>query len=511
MARMTRRQFLRTGAGAAAAIGLSPWLVGCGEGGDATLTTSTVVTPSALDDLRKRLQGTLLLPGDTGYGPASAESNGRWLGIRPEAVAVCAADGDVATCVKWARENGVPVAVRGRGHSYGGFSTTTGLVISLERFNQVALDTAAGTALVGGAATVKDIFTALENKPFVIPVGTCPDVGVGGLVLGGGMGYNTHWAGLTCDRLQSSRIVTASGDVLQIDETNNPDLYWACRGGAGGNFGINTSFTFELVPVPATVGYYRFEWMGADAAGAVLAAFDTIQQTAPAVLNAVVETQAKPVASGGDKRQAVYVMSRGQYVGPVAELADLLAPLLAAAPPTTQTVQEIPFWAAENNFAGTVETPHSWGDISRYSKDPVPADAFAKIADLLANCPHRSADANGAFWTLGWVGGPEVAKVKPTDTAYVHRDVTSLLRPTIVWPNDAPASVGKDLIAWAAECISVIAPFTPNQSYQNFPNLTITDWQQAYYAENFPRLVDVKTAYDKDNLFHYAQSIPPKK
>jgi FAD/FMN-containing dehydrogenase len=511
MAKMTRRQFLRTGAGAAAAVSLAPWLAACGEGGDPGLTTSTSVTPSALEDLRKRLKGTLLLPGDQGYGPASAESNGRWLGIRPEAVAICADESDVATCVKWSRENGVPVAVRGQGHSYGGFSTTTGLVISLERFNQVALDLAAGTAVVGGAATVNDIFTALENKPFLIPVGTCPDVGVGGLTLGGGMGYNTHWAGLTCDRLRSSRIVTASGDMLQIDDTDNPDLYWACRGGAGGNFGINTSFTFELVPVPATVGYYRFEWMGADAAGAVLAAFDTIQQTAPAALNAVVETQAKPVAPGGGPRDAVYVMSRGQYVGPLAELQDLLKPLLAAAPPTTQVVQEVPFWTAENSFKGSVEQPHSWGDISRYSKDPVPADVFAKIADMLADCPSRSADANGAFWTLGWVGGPEVAKFAPTDTAYVHRNVTSLLRPTIVWPNNAPASVGNDLVAWAAACIALIAPHTPNQSYQNFPNLTISDWQQAYYAENFPRLVDVKTAYDKDNVFHYAQSIPPKK
>jgi FAD/FMN-containing dehydrogenase len=510
MARITRRQFLRTGAGAAAAVSLAPWLGACGEGGDPTLTTSTSIPPSALAELRKKLQGDLLLPGDPGYGPSSAEANGRWLATRPEAVAVCAGEPDVATCVTWSKEHGVPIAVRGRGHSYGGFSTTTGLVVSLERFNRVVLDTAAGTAVVGGAATVNDLFTALQDKPFVIPAGTCPDVGVGGLTLGGGIGYNSHWAGLTCDRLLSSRLVTAAGDVLPIDASTNPDLYWACRGGAGGNFGINTSFTFQLVPVPATVGYYRFEWAGADAAGAVLKTFDDIQQTAPAAFNAVVETQAKPVPGGGNPRDAVFVMSRGQYVGPVAELQDLLKPLLVAATPTSQIVQEIPFWAAERNFAGSPETPHSWGDISRYSKDPVPAEAFAKIADLLATCPHRTADANGAFWTLGWVGGPEVAKFKPTDTAYVHRDVSSLLRPTIVWPNDAPASVGDELVAWAAECISAIAPFTPNRSYQNFPNLTITDWQDAYYGENFARLVDVKTAHDKENVFHYAQSIPPK-
>ena len=125
-------------------------------------------------------------------------------------------------------------------------------------------------------------------------------MGVGGLVLGGGIGYNTHWAGLTSDHLVASRIVTADGGVLHIDPSHHPDLFWACRGGAGGSFGINTQFTFHLVRIPsADVAFYRFDWRGADAAAAVLGAFDRVLKKAPAALNAVAQAQAVPVGTGG--------------------------------------------------------------------------------------------------------------------------------------------------------------------------------------------------------------------
>ncbi len=117
---------------------------------------------------------------------------------------------------------------------------------------------------------------------------------------------------------------------------------------------------------------------------------------------------------------------------------------------------------------------------------------------------------NGAFWSLGWVGGDVVNSVKRTDTAYVHRNVSTLLRPTTVWDDDAPASVSDGLNAWTDDVISIIDPFTPNESYQNFPNRHLTDWQEQYYAENFDRLVDVKTKYDKGNLFRNPQSIPTR-
>ena len=140
----------------------------------------------------------------------------------------------------------------------------------------------------------------------------------------------------------------------------------------------------------------------------------------------------------------------------------------------------------------------------------MPDQVYADIVDLIANCPSRSDDANGSFWSLGWVGGEVMDKFSRTETAYVHRGMLTLLRPTTVWPDDAPDSVGNELNAWSEQIIAAIDPHTPQESYQNFPNRSLENWQELYYAENFERLVDVKTKYDKDNLFTNPQGIPTR-
>ena len=297
--------------------------------------------------------------------------------------------------------------------------------------------------------------------------------------------------------------------MLEIDEANHSDLFWACRGGAGGNFGINTSFTFELVPAPQdNVTFYRFDWRGADAAAAVFSAFHTILQSAPTAFNAVAQAQAVELGDGGP-REAISVFSRGQFIGPIRELLDLVSPLLAAAKPAQAIVQEMSFWDMQRMFASEEAQWHSYGDISRYAAEPLPDSAISQMVDLLAACPSRSDSNNGSIWSLGWVGGDVVNSIGRTETAYVHRDMLTLLRPTPVWDIDAPDTVADELVAWSEEVIAAIAPHTPNESYQNFPNRTITDWQQAYYAENFNRLVEVKGMYDPGNVFNYPQSIPP--
>jgi FAD/FMN-containing dehydrogenase len=504
---VSRRAFVQ--GGVAAAIGLS---AGVGSGllwKPRRITAQEGVDPAAIADLRSRLNGTVILPGDSGYPTASAPANGRFLNVLPAAVARCADEADVVTCIKWCNENGVAPVARGGGHSYAGYCTTTGLLIDLRRLNSVEIDRHKGTMVTGGAATNGDYFVAFENGPLFLPGGTCLGVGVGGLVLGGGIGYNTHWAGLTCDHLLASRIVTAAGEVLEIDETTNNDLFWACCGGAGGNFGINTSFTFKLVEAPqANVGWYLFRWRGADAAEDVFTAFHKILANAPAALNAVAMAQATPIAGGGP-RAAIDVMSRGQYIGPLDELRDLVQPLLAIKP-QEQTLEERTFWAVQRYIATAEPAPHSFGDISRYAAEPLPDSTVATLVDLLAACPSRSADANGSIWSLGWVGGEVMNGVSRTETAYVHRGMMTLLRPTTVWPNDAPASVSDGLNQWTDEVINTITPFTPEESYQNFPNRSLTNWSQLYYAENFERLVDVKTKYDPKNLFNHPQSIPSR-
>ena len=506
MTRINRRSFLR--GGMAAAIGL-----GSGTGAGLVwkprrIAAQEGVEPAALADLRARLNGTLMLPGDSGYPSASAPANGRYLDIRPAAVARCADEADVVTCITWCNEHGVAPVARGGGHSYAGYSTTTGLMIDLRRLNSVEVDRRNGTMVTGGAALNGDYFVALENGAHFLPGGTCLGVGVGGLVLGGGIGYNTHWAGLTCDHLLASRIVTAAGEVLEMDESAYNDLYWACRGGAGGSFGINTSFTFKLVEVPpSNVAWYRFDWRGADAAAAVFTAFHKILANAPAALNAVAMAQATPI-DGGDPRAAIDVMSRGQYIGPLDELRDLVQPLLAETRPTQQTLQEMTFWDVQRMISTPEPDPHAFGDISRYAAEPLPDSTVADLVDLLAACPSRSKDANGSIWSLGWIGGDVVNAASRTETAYVHRNMMTLLRPTTVWPNNAADPVRDGLNQWTDEVIATIAPYTPEESYQNFPNRSLENWSQLYYAENLARLIDVKTKYDPHNLFQNSQSIP---
>ena len=177
---------------------------------------------------------------------------------------------------------------------------------------------------------------------------------------------------------------------------------------------------------------------------------------------------------------------------------------------TGQTIQQQPFRDAAKIFLSPEESAHSWGDISRFVADPVPSDAYAKMVELLAECPVRTTDSNGVIGSLGWVGGAVVDAFAPTETAYVHRGMTTLLRPTPVWANDSPLSVGNSLMGWTLDVASVIDAYSPGDSYQNFPNRFLDGWETAYYGQNWDRLVDVKTAYDPRNVFSNPQSIPPR-
>lgn len=516
MGKMNRRALVGSGVATALSLGVPSLARAQGTptalaGTPGATPTSTERATGALKDLAEKLHGQLLLPGDSNYWSASTPQNGRFRGTWPLAVAQCADEADVVTCVNWARENNVPPVARTGGHSEAGYSTTDGLLINAGAMNKVTIDQKSGVATVQGGARNQDVLDTMQGAQHYLPIGTCLDVGFGGLTLGGGIGYNTHHAGLTADHLVSTRIVTADGNVLDADASRNSDLFWACQGGAGGNFGVNTSFTYQMLEVPQpTVMFYRLDWNGADDATAAIAAYHKVLQTAPDALNSDLAAQPIPIGSGGP-RAAVTAFSRGQYFGTADELRQVIAPLIAAATPAKVMIQEMSFWDMQRMFGSTdASVTHSYGDYSRFVNKPLPDDVTAKLVDLLVDCPSRTDTANGSIWSLGWIGGDLMHKIGRTETAYVHRDMLTLIRPTPVWPNDAPASVANDLIAWTDGVIALLTPYTPNESYQNFTNRRIIDWRQQYYAENFDRLVEVKTTYDEKNLFRNFQSIPPK-
>ena len=498
----SRRQFLMVGT--AAAVGIA--LTACTTEGD-----WITLEEAALNDLASRLEGRLLLPGHAGFTPAWFPTNGRFRDAVPIAVARVASDQDVVACLAWTKQHRLPFTVRGGGHSYAGLSTTTGLVIDVSLLNAVTVDRAARTMVTGGAATNGDIFSERDLADAILAGGTCLSVGIGGLVLGGGIGYHTRWAGLTADHLVRAKVVPAGGGVVTAGAGESPGLCWALRGGTGGTFGVCTEFEFELVPVPQDdVIFYRFDWRGADAATAMFAAVDALQQSAPPEFIASGMAQATPIEAGSSARDAMDVMLRGQFLGSRADFDDLIAPVLAGNEPAKSEIVAQPFWRTAAIFTSKEAENHSWGDISRYTDHALPSPTTEAIVQHVADAPSRSASDNAQFWMLGWVGGEVVDRVGRTDTAYVHRGVTNLLRPSPVWSNLSGESVGRDLQQWTDAAVTIMEQDLLRESYQNFPNLALVDWQELYYAENLQRLIDVKTTWDPENRFTSAQTIAPR-
>jgi FAD/FMN-containing dehydrogenase len=495
-----RRTFLVAGTLAAAGVGLAA----CTIDGDWVRLEA-----SAIDALRRRIDGTVLVPGDAGFTNAWLPRNGRYADTVPQLVVRVAGERDVARCLHWSREHRLPIAVRGGGHNYAGLSTTTGLVIDLSQLSSVRV-ASGGTMTVGGAATNADVLDATRGGAWLLPGGTCLSVGVGGLVLGGGIGYHSRWAGLTSDHLRSARVVTANGEVVTASADEHADLFWALRGGTGGTFGVCTEFEFEAAPVPrGDIVYYRFTWTGADAALAMLVALDRIHQTAPPEFVASAGVQATPADVDGP-RAAMDVFVRGQFLGSEDDFMSIVEPLLQAAPPATRDIRVEPFWEVAPRFTNAESENHSWGDISRYADGPLPESALERVVDLIADAPSRTESTNVQFWMIGWVGGAVIDSIGRTDTAYVHRGMTELLRPTPVWANLTDAVLVSDLEAWTSDVIDVLDPHTPRESYQNFPNRSIEDWPEQYFAENLARLLEVKATWDPHGVFHSAQGLPPR-
>ena len=217
-------------------------------------------------------------------------------GIHPLAVAQPLDAEDVAAAVKWASKTGVHIVARSGGHSYGGYSTTSGVIVDVSRLKGVALDRH-GHAVIGAGARLIDVYDHLAQHGRTVPAGSCPTVGIAGLALGGGVGFASRKFGLTCDNLLEATIVLADGSAVVCNTNRYQDLYWALRGGGGGNFGIVTRLVLRTHPT-SQVATYALEWPWADAK-AVVQAWQRLAPHAPDAFFSVLNLNA---AVGGRPR-----------------------------------------------------------------------------------------------------------------------------------------------------------------------------------------------------------------
>ncbi|MEV6150916.1 FAD-binding oxidoreductase [Nonomuraea sp. NPDC052129] len=444
--------------------------------------------------LRRRLTGTLVLPADAGYGAARRLFNPAFDNIRPGGVAYCATPADVSACLSFVRANRLPVTARSGGHSYAGWSTGTGLVIDVSRMNSVSH--AAGRATVGAGAKLVDVYDKLGRAGVSIPAGSCPTVGVSGLALGGGIGVVSRKYGLTCDTLESVRIVTADGRLLTCDTNNHPDLYWACRGGGGGNFGVAVSFTFRTHKTrDTTVFFLHWPWAKAEAA---VKAWQSWAPTAPDELWSTLHLT---------RNNGLDVQIGGTYLGGKAALDRLLAPLVAQiGRPSSRYASTTSYAHAMMVMAGcsslSVAQCHLPGQTAagRLSRDTFAAKshlAYQKLSAAGVKALVAGVARAGEHTVQLDALGGAVARVRPDATAFPHRAA-------LFGVQYYSKGTGR---AWLRGIHGDMRAHLGDHAYVNYIDPDLTDWRTAYYGANAPRLAAVKAAYDPGRVFHLPQGV----
>lgn len=452
--------------------------------------------------LTSSVRGRLFRPGEAGYRAHTRLFNRRYDGRRsPLAVLVAADPADVQRGVLWAREHDVPVVARSAGHSFAGYSVNDGLVIDLNRLSLATADEASGLVTIGGGARVGHMYDAVRPYEMTFSAGTNPIVGIAGLALGGGCEFASRQFGLTTDAMVATTVVTADGHVVTCNADDHPDLFWACRGGGGGNFGINVSFTFQASPVP-DVATFDLTWRRADAAR-VLETMQHIVAQAPDAFSARVgvSTAGRSAAAARDN---VLVTAVGQLFGPATELRTILDPLLTIAQPVREEIVDRTFWEAKGTLVHATEAD-DFAMRTSYLGGPMSGEGIETILSWVDQWPGSSSGDGGGIGLFSWGGA--INRVPADATAFLHRDTLFLLSMDTAWTRDDPAELVSANLRWLNGMYEAMRPYVSSSSYQNFVDPALADWPQAYYGANYPRLVEVKRRYDPDDVFHFDQSI----
>jgi FAD/FMN-containing dehydrogenase len=444
-------------------------------------------------------------PGSPGYDQARELFDPRFDHVRPQAVAYCETARDVATTVTFARDAGLPLALRSGGHSYAGWSTGTGVVLDVSRL--AAVRVSGPTAEVGAGARLIDVYAGVAADGQALPAGSCPTVGVAGLTLGGGQGVLSRAWGLTCDNLTGLDLVTADGSIVTADARTEPDLFWACRGGGGGSFGVATRFRFRLRPAPKVTSWY-LRWDYVHAAD-VLTGWQRWAVGSPRAMWSTCKLLTRP----GEATPSAQVS--GSWVGPTAGLGRAIAALVddIGHPAAGSSRATHSYLGAMLAFAGcsTVaaarcSTPRTeFGAASHVLTTAAPAPAVAVAVEQVAQ-RHRENHPRQAGVSFDVLGGA-VADLAPADTAFPYRTALAVAQYTVGWPiGQGQAEVRRDL-RWLHAFRDAMSRDVGNAAYVNYADPRLTDWQHAYYGDNYPRLQQVKQRYDPDDVFHFPQSV----
>jgi len=466
----------------------------------------TELSSKTLESFAGRFRGALIRENDGGYEQARRVWNGL-IDKRPAMVARCSGVADVVAGINLAREHNLVLAVRGGGHNVSGSGVCDGgLVIDLSAMNAVRVDQKQRTVQVQGGATLADVDRETQMFGMATTTGNVSKTGIGGLTLGGGFGNLRRKFGLGVDNFVSAEVVTANGEVIRADTSENPDLFWALRGG-GGNFGVVTSFDFQLHHLGPEV-MFAAQFFPIRVAGAAFRRWRDFVANAPDEISSIAffwtipRTDPFPQELRGER---VFLYG-AMYAGSPEEGEKALNPLMKIGTPILDLSARGPYTQWQQAFdpffiPGAVYPVlyAYWKSLYLHGLDD------ALIDDLVGRARDLPAEqCLVAIWQLGGA----MARVPETATAFGRRSAPFLLSYDSCWtdPNQ-----NDRIIAWTRQQISAAEPYSPGGSYLNFPGVgedSETLVRKAY-GSNYERLAQVKRIYDPANLFRINQNIRP--
>lgn len=461
---------------------------------------STTLTPAqAARQEMPGFNGRLIGAEDADYESARAIYNAM-IDRRPALIARCADAQDIARTIRFGRDHGLQIAVRGGAHNGAGLGTCDkGVVVDLSLLKDIEVDPAARMVRVGGGCTWGEVDRATGEHGLATPSGIISTTGVGGLTLGGGLGHLTRRFGLTIDNLLEAELVLASGETIHASADEHPDLFWAVRGG-GGNFGVVTSFVFRLHEVGTIFGGPTF-WPVEESA-TVLSAYREFMPAAPRALNGFfafhIVPPAPPFPEEIHLRSVCGVV--WCYVGSESDARAAMAPLLDAVPePLMHGVHPMPHAALQSAFDGIYPPGDQWYWRADFVNE-IPDEAIELHARFGSHLPSTKSTMH-----LYPIDGA-AHDVSPADTAWSYRAANW----GAVFAGVDPDPANREAVRrWSVEYHEALHPYSAGGAYVNMMMDEGQDRVRASYRDNYDRLAQIKRMYDPENLFHINQNIEP--
>ncbi len=460
---------------------------------------TTKLSKEEVTQLAANLRGELITPESANYDEVRAVWNSM-IDRTPRLIVRCAGAADVMQAIAFARKHQLPIAVRGRGHNIAGNAVCIdGLMIDLEPMNSVRIDPVKKTARVEPGCTLADFDHEAQAFGLATPVGINSTTGISGLTLGGGFGWLSRKYGMTIDNLISLDMVTADGKLVHASEDENPDLFWANKGG-GGNFGVVTSFEFKLHEVGPEILSGLIVHPFQDAKN-VLRFYRDFAANLPDETSVwVVLRKAPPLPFIPTQWHGKEVVILAAFhAGKMNEGEEILKPLREFGNPIADVIGPHPYTKWQQAFDPLL-TPGSRNYWKSHNFTTLNDELFDLLISYTQNLPSSQTEI-----FIGQVGG-QMERVGATDTAYPHRDAKYVMNVHTRWEN---AAEDKKCVKWAREFFKLTAAHATGGVYVNFMTEEETDRIRSAYGPNYDRLMKVKSKYDPANIFHYNQNLKP--